>query len=105
MDLGLQGRVAVVTGASRGIGLAAACALVAEGARVVAGARNSSAELDELARNGHSPTGGAMSVTSLGTLSGSRSPQRPTSDSAAPIDGAAEYWLCLDSFSRPPPRG
>jgi NAD(P)-dependent dehydrogenase (short-subunit alcohol dehydrogenase family) len=49
MQLELEGKVAVVTGASRGIGLAAARALAAEGARVVAGARASSAELDTLA--------------------------------------------------------
>ena len=35
MDLGLKDRVYVVTGASRGLGLASAQALVAEGARVV----------------------------------------------------------------------
>ena len=48
MQLELEGKVAVVTGASRGIGLAAARALAAEGARVVAGARSSSADLDAL---------------------------------------------------------
>jgi NAD(P)-dependent dehydrogenase (short-subunit alcohol dehydrogenase family) len=40
MDLNLEGKIAVVTGASKGIGLAATQALVAEGAHVVAGARS-----------------------------------------------------------------
>jgi len=39
MDLGLEGRVCVVTGASRGIGLAISARLVAEGARVLMVAR------------------------------------------------------------------
>ena len=39
MDLQLDGKVAIVTGASRGIGLAAAAAFVGEGARVVMVAR------------------------------------------------------------------
>ena len=39
MDLGLSGKVAIVTGSSRGLGLASAAALVAEGCRVTICAR------------------------------------------------------------------
>jgi NAD(P)-dependent dehydrogenase (short-subunit alcohol dehydrogenase family) len=48
MDLRLTGKLAVVTGASKGIGLAITRALVAEGARVIAGARDPSPQLTEL---------------------------------------------------------
>ncbi|MGI5242107.1 SDR family NAD(P)-dependent oxidoreductase [Dactylosporangium sp. CA-139066] len=52
MELHLTGKVAVVTGASRGIGLAVVRALAAEGVRVVAGARTLTGELAELAGDG-----------------------------------------------------
>jgi NAD(P)-dependent dehydrogenase (short-subunit alcohol dehydrogenase family) len=52
MDLYLSGQTAIVTGASRGIGLAVTRGLVAEGVSVTAGARKSSAELNDLARTG-----------------------------------------------------
>jgi NAD(P)-dependent dehydrogenase (short-subunit alcohol dehydrogenase family) len=53
MELNLTGKVAVVTGASQGIGLAVTRALVAEGVRVVAGSRTISTELVDLADTGH----------------------------------------------------
>ena len=40
MDLGLEGKRVIVTGASRGIGNACALALAGEGARVCVTARN-----------------------------------------------------------------
>lgn len=52
MNLELDGRVAIVTGASKGIGLAIARTLNAEGAHVIAGARRLSDELAALADAG-----------------------------------------------------
>ena len=52
MDLGLDGRRALVTGASKGIGLAITQALVAEAVSVVAGARTTTPGLDALVQAG-----------------------------------------------------
>ena len=48
MDLGLRGRGFVLTGASRGLGRAVAAVLVAEGAKVVLGARSPGRTAEEL---------------------------------------------------------
>lgn len=48
MELGLSGKTAVVTGASRGIGLAITRALIGEGVRVVAASREGGDELREI---------------------------------------------------------
>ena len=69
MDLGLGGKVAVVTGASRGIGRAIALALAREGARVAVGARGAEgveAVLGELRAAGPGPHAGvAGDLTSV----------------------------------------
>src|ERR1700755_1672780 len=48
MQTNLTNKIAVVTGASKGIGLAISQALAEEGAHVIAGARNNSPELQAL---------------------------------------------------------
>ena len=50
MDLGLDGRVYLVTGGSRGLGFAAARALVADGARVVLSAPHEGTASSAVAR-------------------------------------------------------
>jgi NAD(P)-dependent dehydrogenase (short-subunit alcohol dehydrogenase family) len=52
MDLDLEGRIAVVTAASKGIGLAVTRALAAEGVHVYAGARTETGELGKLVAQG-----------------------------------------------------
>ena len=52
MDLNLNGKIAVVTGASKGIGLAVTQALIAEGVTVVAGARSPGSDLPALVAGG-----------------------------------------------------
>jgi NAD(P)-dependent dehydrogenase (short-subunit alcohol dehydrogenase family) len=53
MELNLTGKVAVVTGASKGIGLAITRALAEEGALVVAASQRGSPELDLLTERWH----------------------------------------------------
>jgi 3-oxoacyl-[acyl-carrier protein] reductase len=64
MDLGLQDKVAVVTGSSRGLGLASALALAAEGCRVCLCARGTAA-LEEAAAQVRTAAGSADAVASV----------------------------------------
>ena len=52
MEIDLAGRTAVVTGGSKGIGLATVRELAAGGATVITGAKSASPEINELTRDG-----------------------------------------------------
>ena len=70
MDLGLAGKVAVVTGASRGIGRAIALGLAAEGCRVAVAARGEE-QLNAVADEIRGAGGDALAVPGDLTLPGS----------------------------------
>ena len=80
MDLGLEGRAALVTGASRGIGLAVARRLVAEGASVMLVGRDPEAleqvadELGEQAAPGVEVATAPLDVTARHAGAWSRAP-------------------------------
>jgi NAD(P)-dependent dehydrogenase (short-subunit alcohol dehydrogenase family) len=78
MDLRLSGKTAIVTGASRGIGLAITRGLIGEGVRVVAAARDGADEMREL---------GAVPV-----IADLTSPDGP----ATVVDAAAATFGALD---------
>ncbi|QAY71517.1 SDR family oxidoreductase [Xylanimonas protaetiae] len=68
MDTQLEGTVALVTGASSGIGRAIALALVAQGARVVAGARRADRLTELVAEAGGAVTAVDLDVTDRGAV-------------------------------------
>jgi 3-oxoacyl-[acyl-carrier protein] reductase len=75
LDLGLTGKVAIVTGGSRGLGRAAAQALLAEGANVLVCARGEDALKREAASLAKSATAGARvayAVADVSTDAGTR---------------------------------
>ncbi|MEO8679901.1 MAG: SDR family oxidoreductase [Vicinamibacterales bacterium] len=76
MDLGLAGKAAVVTGGSRGLGLAAASALVAEGAHVVICARGEAALQQAAAELRSQAAGGSEVLAVAADLSGEEGARR-----------------------------
>jgi short chain dehydrogenase len=89
MDLGLQNRVYLVTGGSRGLGFAAAEALIAEGARIVLSSPRQTAASAAAARLAHNaPAGSDMTWVAA-----------DNSDPATPdrlIEAARERFSRLD---------
>ncbi|BAJ31630.1 MULTISPECIES: SDR family oxidoreductase [Kitasatospora] len=92
MDLHLSGRVAVVTGASKGIGLAVTRGLLEEGAKVVAVSRKSSPELDALA--------GADLVHFAADL---MDPAAPALAIAAAVENFGGLDILVNNAGGPPP--
>jgi len=70
MMLKLEGRVALVTGASRGIGRAIVLRLAAQGATVIAGARGTNAQgvVDEIVAAGGRATAVALDITETASV-------------------------------------
>ena len=88
MDLGLKDKVAVVTGSSRGLGLASARALALEGARVVICGRTR-ATLETAARQ-------LAPVAAEGAVHAVEADVSTSAGVAAVIDGAAERFGGID---------
>jgi NAD(P)-dependent dehydrogenase (short-subunit alcohol dehydrogenase family) len=97
MNLDLNGKVAVVTGASKGIGLAVSRTLLEEGAHVVVGSRNRSAELDELATE-FEPAGALVYVPA-----NLMEPQAPASLVAAAVRRFGRLDVLVNNAGGPPP--
>lgn len=96
MDLGLAGRVFVLTGASRGLGFATAQCLVAEGAQVVLSSRDGARAAESAARIGNPD----QAIGLAGDLADPEAPGRLVSlarERFGRLDGA------LVSVGGPPP--
>jgi 3-oxoacyl-[acyl-carrier protein] reductase len=87
MDLGLRDRVYVITGASRGLGLAAARVLVAEGARVVLTGRDGPAVTAAAAELGGNDVARALAADNADPAAASRA-VAAARDAFGRLDGA-----------------
>jgi 3-oxoacyl-[acyl-carrier protein] reductase len=83
MDLGLEGRVALVMGASRGLGRAVAAALAGEGARVAVCSRSRESLDEAVAEIGERATPFVADASNLERLAGL---PMEVADSVGPID-------------------
>jgi 3-oxoacyl-[acyl-carrier protein] reductase len=107
MDLGLDGHVYVLTGASRGLGFAAARCLVADGARVVVSSRTKDgveAAVETLNTDADAGvTAGARDARAVGLVADLADPETP----ARLMDAAGSSFGRLDgallSVGGPPP--
>lgn len=95
MDLGIAGKVAVVTGASKGLGFGAALALSQEGCRVVLCARDAHV-LDEAAARLPGET-----VTVAADIT---APEAPARVVAAAVDAFGSCDIVIANAGGPPPR-
>ena len=87
MDLGLRDRVYIVTGGSRGLGFAAAQALMAEGARVVLSAPHEATAAAAAARLAPGATAGTAGGTATWVVADNADPATPDRLIAAARDG------------------
>ena len=94
MDLGLRDRAYVITGGSRGLGYAAAQALVADGARVVLGARDA----DQVA----AAAAGLGAGLAVGVAADNRDPDAPQRLVAAAQESFGRLDGALISVGGPP---
>lgn len=98
MDLGIEGRVALVMGASKGLGRATAAALAREGARVAVASRSRD-RIDEAAAAIAADTGGAVQGFAANTEDVERLPQL-----VAEVSGAiGKVEILVANTGGPPP--
>jgi len=100
MDLGLRGRVYLVTGGSRGLGFAAARALVADGARVVLSAPHAATAASAVARLAQDA---AAAGTAAGVVADNADPAAPSRLIAAARDRFGRLDGALISVGGSPP--
>lgn len=96
MDLDLTGRVAVVTGASKGIGLAVTQTLLEEGVRVVAASRTLSPALEELGAGA-----GATDLIHVGV--DLMAPDAPAEVIARAVEAFGGLDILVNNAGGPPP--